>query len=229
MPSYNVFNSRGSLVTTIPVGTTTGSSFPIELIGQGISLYGPIIAQTQWFLLENFATPLSGAPTTPIEGMFWYNTDRALPNYYDGTNFIELSGATGNASHSFGMLPTALNVDFTTAGSVDIFTAPSTAGITYHPTGVILVPTQVNDGGFPPLTPATFHLYIDTAEDVFENHNILGHAINRHAYFPINGMTRFAAAAETVKLEIVTPSTGTAAPAIDLTYDVFLFGFQRNS
>ena len=78
MPSYNVFNARGSLVTTIGVATTTGAAFPIELIGQGIALYGPIIAQNQYFILENFAkdTP----PTNPVEGMFWYNSDPKKPN-----------------------------------------------------------------------------------------------------------------------------------------------------
>ena len=223
MPAYNVFNSRGGLVTTINVGTTTGSSFPIELIGQGISLYGPIVAQNQFFLLENFAAPLQ--PTAPVEGMFWYNTDRMLPSYYDGTNFIELTSATANASHGFEMLPTATDVDFTVAGSTDIYTAPATAGITYHPTGVLLIPKTVDDGGLPPITPTTFHLYIDSAEDVLENHVVVSPTLTRQAYFPINGMTRFPAAAETMKIEIVIPATGSAP--IQLLYDVFVFGFQR--
>ncbi len=227
MPAYNVFNSRGNLVTTIGVATTTGASFPVELIGQGISLYGPIIAQNEYFILENFAN--DSAPTHPVEGMFWYNSLAAVrrPNYYDGTNFIELSGAGSNANHAFNMLPTAVDVDFTTAGSVDVFTAPSTAGVTHHPTGVMLLPKVVDDGGLPPITPATFHVYIDSSEDVMENHNLVSHATNRHAYFPISGMTRFAAAAETVKIQIVTPATG--AGAIQLTYDVVLFGFQNVS
>ena len=225
MPSYNVFNSRGSLVTTIGVATTTGASFPIELIGQGISLYGPIIAQNQYFLLENFAKDT--APTNPVEGMFWYNSDPKRPNYYDGTQFIELTGATSNASHAFIMDTTATDVDFTTTGSVDIFTAPSTATITHHPTGVILIPKLVDDGGAPPITPATFNLYIDSSEDVMENSVVIGHADNRHGYFPINGMTRFASAAEKVKLDIVIPATG--AGAIQLLYDVVLFGYQNVS
>ncbi len=225
MPVYNVFNSRGSLVTTIGVATTTGTSFPVELIGQGISLYGPIVAQNQYYILENFANNV--APTNPVEGMFWYNSDPRRQNYYDGTNFIELSGASTSSSHAFQMLPTAVDVDFTTAGSVDIFTAPSTAGVTHHPTGVILVPKVVDDGGAPPITPATFHLYIDSAEDVMENANVINHATNRHGYFPVYGMTRFASAAETVKMQVVTPATG--AGVITLTYDVVLFGFQNIS
>lgn len=220
MPAYNVFNSRGALVTTINVGTTTGASFPIELIGQGISLYGPIVAQNQWFIMENFAAPTE--PLTPIEGMFWYDTDRGLPNYYNGTNFIELTSSTSNATHGFEMLPTATAVDFTMAGVTNIFTAPSTATMSHHTTGVMLVPNVVNDGGFPPITPATFNVYIDTSEDIMENHNVLGHAANRHGYFPVNGMARSAAAAETVKLEVLIPATGTGA--ITLTYNVYLFG-----
>ncbi len=223
MPAYNVFNSRGVLVTTIPVGTTTGSSFPVELIGLGISLYGPIISQTQYYLLENFANDTE--PTNPVEGMFWHNTVRKLPNFYDGAQFNELSTANSSAAHSFDMLPTATDVDFTTAGDVNLFTAPSTSGVTHHPTAVILVPKIVDDGGSPPITPATFNIYIDSSEDVMENHNIVSPTDVRHAYFPFNGMTRFAQAAETVKLQIVTPATG--AGAITLTYDVVLFGYKN--
>ena len=55
MTAYTVTNSRGNTVTTINVSTTTGYSFPVELVGQGISLYGPIMAQNQYRQLENFA------------------------------------------------------------------------------------------------------------------------------------------------------------------------------
>lgn len=223
MPSYDITNSRGSLVTTIGVGTTTGSSFPVEFIGQGISLYGSITSNDIYWMLEHFAN--DAEPANPVEGMIWYNSDpiRRL-NYYDGNQFVELSGASSNSGHAFDMLSTASNVDFTVAGSVDLFTAPSTSNVTHHITNVILIPTTVDDGGSPPITPATFNIYIDSSEDVLENCNLIGHSENRQGYFPMNGMSRFAEAAETVKLEIVTPATGSAA--IELGYDVVLFGYQ---
>lgn len=227
MPAYNVVNSRGNLVATINVGTTTGTNFPIELIGQGISLYGPIVAQTQYYLLENFASPLADQPSNPVEGMFWHNTDRKLPNFYDGIQFIELSTGTSSSAHAFDMLPTAVDIDFTTAGQVDLFTAPATATLTHHPTGLILIPKVVDDGGTPPITPATFNLLVDASEDVMENSTVISPTTDRHGYFPIYGMTRFASATETIKLEIVTPATG--AGAIQLTYDAVLFGFQRTT
>lgn len=223
MPSYDITNSRGSLVTTIGVGTTTGTSFPIELIGQGISLYGEITANDLYWMLEHFANDVE--PASPVEGMIWYDSDpvRRL-NYYDGNQFIELAGASSSGSYAFIMETAATDVDFTVAQTVTIFTAPSTSNVTHHTTGVILIPTVVDDGGAPPITPATFNLYIDSSEDIMENVNLIGHDLKRHGYFAISGMTRFAEAAETIKLEIVTPATGSGS--VQLTYDVILFGYQ---
>ena len=225
MPSYNVLNSRGNLVTTIGVATTTGASFPIELIGQGISLYGPIVATSQYHLMENFASDTE--PTNAVEGMTWYETDDKILHFYDGLQMIPISGGSNNYAHGFKMLPTATGVNFTATGVTPIFTAPGAANITHHPTGLLLVPTAVSDGGLPPITPAVFNLYIDSSEDVLENVTIIDPTLQKSAYFSIEGMTRFASNAETVNLEIITEATG--AGAVQLIYDVFLFGMQRVS
>ena len=223
MASYNLTNTRGQAITTIGVGTTTGINFPIEMIGQGISLYGGIIAETQYHLMEHFADDTQ--PTQPVEGMVWYETDDKILHYYDSNQFIPLSGANNNYAHAFKMLPAATNVDFTVQGTTQIFTAPGLANVTHHPTGVLLIPKLVNDLGSPPITPATFNLYIGTSEDIMENVSIITPTIEKHAFFTIQGMTRFATNAESITLEIVSEATG--AGAIDLEYDVIVFGMQR--
>jgi len=225
MPSYNVLNSQGNLVTTLNIGTTSGANFPIELIGQGISLYGPIVATTQYHLMEHFANTTE--PTNAVEGMVWYELPEKLLNYYDGTQFLGISGAANNYAHQFKMLGTATNVNFAAVQTVQIFQAPGLANITHHPTGVMLVPKVVNDGGLPPITPATFNLYIDTSEDILENVNVVNPGLMKHAFFNIQGMTRFAENAEVVNLEIVTAASG--AGVVQLVYDVFLFGYQNVS
>lgn len=225
MAAYNVTNTRGNPVAVVGVGTTTGTNFPIEMIGQGISLYGGIVAETQYHLMENFADDTQ--PTDPVEGMFWYETDDQIPHYYDGNQFIPLSGAANNYAHAFEMLPAATNLDFTAPGTTTIFTAPGLANVTHHPTGILLIPNTVNDGGSPPITPATFNLSIGLPgnEDVMENVSIVNPTIDKQAFFNIQGMTRFATNAESIYLEIVQEATG--AGTIDLTYDVIVFGMQR--
>lgn len=222
MPAYNVLNSRGNLVTTINVGTTTGANFPIEMIGQGISLYGGIVSETQYHIMENFAN--SAEPTNPVEGMFWYDSDTQLPNFRNVSQFVPVTTANSGYAHQFSMLAAATDVDFTVAGSTTIFQAPGLANVTHHPTGVLLLPKSINDGGLPPIGPTQLNLYIDTSEDIMENVLVQNYTMQKHAFYTIQGMTRFASNAEEIKLEITSPATG--AGAIDLKYDVIVYGYQ---
>ena len=215
MPAYNIVNSQGATVATINVGATTGTNFPIELIGQGISLYGPIIAQNQFFLLENFANNVE--PTNPVEGMLWYDTITTRPNVFDGTNFVPLITQATSASSAFAMLPAASNFDFTAAGSIPIFDAPGT-GVTFYPTSVLLIPQAVVDVS----SPAQFNLGIGGSETVMENQLINNPATDRHVFFNLQGEVRSAANVDTVSLEVTIPATG--GGSLDLRYDVLLFG-----
>jgi hypothetical protein len=217
MPAYNINNSRGDLVATINVGTTTGATFPVELIGQGISLYGPIVATNQYFLLEHFASALE--PTNPVEGMIWYKVN-SVPHYYNGVNFIPLMGSTNTSAFGFEMLPSSQNIDFTVAGTTALFTDPND-GTSYHPTGVLLIPRSVADVA----TPAQFNLFINSSEDVLENVSIIAPDMNRHAFFNIEGMTAFASGASTISLEVTIPASG--GGGLQLEYDVFLFGYNN--
>lgn len=213
MPSYNITNTAGSTVATIGVATTTGASFPIELIGQGISLYGPTIARSQYQMLENFALPTP--PSAPVTGMFWYKSDTEVPHFYNGANFIPLSTARSGASVLFNMLPAADNIDFTSTAVTGVFQAPG-SGEKFHPTGLVLVPV-----GSPTATgPAACSLFVSGTEDVLETVIIDNAAANVHYYFSIEGKTRFIESTETLNLEVTTGATGGT-----LNMKVYVFGF----
>lgn len=217
MPAYTVTNTAGNPVATIGVATTTGPQFPIELIGQGISLYGPIIATTQYRLLENFTnvTP----PANPVTGQLWYDPAGAgsdVMSYYNGAQFVPLSGPTTNSSAQFQMLPSATNIDLTTTGITPLFTDPNN-GSAFHSTGILL---KVN--GTPGATaPALANLLVNTSEDVLENVSISLPDANRHAFYVIQGTTYQCTGGATINMEVTSPATGGA-----LSVDAYLFGFQ---
>ena len=215
MPAYDIKNTQGSTVAIINVGTTTGTTFPLELIGQGISLYGPQTATNFYQLLENFANSVE--PTNPVEGMDFYRSDLKIPHFYNGTKFVPYLTGNTTASGAFTMLPTAQNIDMTVAGTVDIFTAPND-GTSFHATSLMLVPTNVDTVS----TPPQLGLEIDSSEDVLENVICANSSLDTHHFFNIQGTTRFASNSETIKLRITVP-----AVASDLTMDAFLFGFNK--
>ncbi len=214
MPSYTITNTAGATIATIGVATTTGAAFPIELIGQGISLYGPIIAASQYRLLENFANTTQ--PANPVQGMFWFDTVRTIPNYYDGVQFIPLSGLTTNSAALFDMLPTATNVDLTVGATIPLFTDPN-FGDEFHATGILL-----NAVGTPGATsPALLNLLVGASEDVLENVSVSLQTVDQFSYFIIQGTTKSVTSGGTLQMEIVSPATGGA-----LNVDAYVFGFK---
>lgn len=215
MPAYDIKNTQGATVSIINVGTTTGNAFPVELIGQGISLYGPQTATNFYHLLENFADDIE--PTNPVIGMDFYRTDLKIPHFYNGTKFVPYVTGSSTASGAFQMLPTAQNIDMTVAGTVDIFTAPND-GTTFHATSLMLIPTFVDAVSIPP----QLGLELDSAEDILENVVCASPTLSTHHFFNIQGTTRFASGSETIKLRITVPAT-----ASGLTMDAFLFGFNK--
>lgn len=211
--TYTISNTAGATVATVPVATTTGATFPIEIVGQGISLYGPIIGQTQYHLLENFAN--TTPPSNPVNGMFWYNSEDKIPTYYNGSQFIPLSGVTSNSAALFDMLPSASNIDLTTAATVPLFTDPN-LGAKFHATGLILVV----EGTAAATTSAVVNLLIASSEDVAESIGVML-STGDHGYYAISGRTASATAGATIQMEITAPATGGA-----LTVSAYLFGFS---
>jgi len=217
MPAYTLDNSRGVTVAIINVGTTTGSTFPIEIQGQGIAPYGTIYADTVYHIMENFANSIE--PTNPVEGMDFYNTDTQVPHFYDGSGFVPYL-TRGNASAGrFEMLPSATGIDMTTAATIPLFTAPGD-GTAWLPSMLVLVSTTATAVA----GPAHLNLQIAAAEDVLEQTPISNASLTTAHQYNIEGSTRFATGAETISMEITIP-----APATALVMNAFLFGFNNRT
>lgn len=213
MPAYSINNTAGTTVATIGVATTTGNAFPIELVGQGISLYGPIIAATQYHMLENFTSDTP--PANPVKGMIWYAPTANEMNYHNGTSFVPLSSGSTNAAAVGKRLPSATGVDLTATGITPVFTDPND-GSTFHATGILL---KVN--GTPTATaPAMVNLMISNSEDVLEGVLVNLPTASKHAYYAIQGTTEVATGGATINLEVTSPASGGT-----LLVDVYLFGF----
>lgn len=225
MPTYTVTNQRGDVVASIGVATTTGDQYPIELIGQGISLYGPIVASTQYRLMENFANDdfLTNDPNISEvpEGLIQYRYDEKIPYIFDGTNWIRMATGFSSASVLFSMQPAAQGIDFGIAGSTNIF-VPPVIGFSYYPTGVMLIPQTVSSA----TGPAIFSMGTDSPdfEDIMES-NIIDadtFASDEHIYLPLNGKMKTLTSGSAIQLnitQVVTSGIGT------LTFDALIFGF----
>lgn len=223
MPAYNLTNSRGVVIDTINVGTTSGDitvpgNLPIEIQGQGTSPYGTLYGDTLYHMTENFANTIE--PTNPVEGMNFYRTDLQIPHFYNGSAFVPYLTVGGAGGGLFQMLPTATGIDFTAApATYDLFTAPGD-GTSWLPTLLVLVPTTTTG----PFTPAQFNLQIAVAEDVLENAQLASPDAGTTAHqYTIQGTTRYASAVETISLEVVIEDT----TATDLLVDAYLFGFNN--
>jgi len=215
MTTYRIKNSEGNEVTVIPPLTTTGNSFPIEMIGEMISPYGEYIATNEYRLMENFSS--SAAPSNPVTGMTWHNATTGMLEYYTGTKFVELANVNSNYSNRFRMDSTASSIDMTVAGDTVIFTHPGD-GSTFYPTGVLLenviAPTATE--------PVIFNLYVDAPEDVLENSIVIMSDVDQFAFYNIQGVTKSVKGSDTLKLQVAgTPNSGS------IQVKVTLFGFIK--
>ena len=77
--SYIINNTRGQIVAVVADGTVNTTATDLFLVGRALTDYGTYENENYVFLLENFAN--STAPTQPVLGQLWYNsdTDEILP------------------------------------------------------------------------------------------------------------------------------------------------------
>tara|TARA_X000001036_G_scaffold436194_1_gene478870 strand:+ start:981 stop:2666 length:1686 start_codon:yes stop_codon:yes gene_type:complete len=81
------------------INTQTDLSF----IGKGYAGYGEKIAENFLHLLENFSN--TSAPTKPISGQLWYDSNSSILKVYTGSSFVPAGGSVPYQSST----PTTLN------------------------------------------------------------------------------------------------------------------------
>jgi hypothetical protein len=89
--SYIINKTDGSELTTIIDGTFDQTATDLTLIGKNTSTYGEVFNENFVHLLENFAN--NNAPTKPIAGQLWFDTNENRLKVYDG-NLFKVSGGT---------------------------------------------------------------------------------------------------------------------------------------
>lgn len=210
---YIITNSRGNTVASVNPATTTGSSFPVEIPGFGYSPYGQIYGNNFFRLLENYAQPT--APTNPVTGMLWFNTQENALFVWDGFNWQKIAASNTSASIALPMTAESLDIDLTQTGTTNISVAPL-GTLRLHPTSFILLPVS------PSVTatqPAVVNLHVASSEDVAENVNVANMATNKHAYYMISGSTRMMSPGDVLKFEVTSAANGI------LRVKVVVFGY----
>lgn len=217
MTSYTIHNTAGATVATINPATTTGSTFAIEMPGQGYSLYGQIINQNEFRMLENFSN--TTPPSNPVVGQFWYNSTSSIksPNFWDGTNWIIMSNSQ-NSHIQFGMAAGAFPVNFNVTGLTTIFTHPGGTR-KYIPTGLMLQPSTITDCTVGPV----FSMQNLVANDISEPLSITTPNATKFGWYPIEGLTEPVTPGNSIRINVTTAAVG--GGSLNVRYNAFLFGW----
>ena len=93
--AYTINKTDGSLLATITDGTIDNTS-SLTLFGKSYSGFGGLLNENLVKLLENQSS--TSAPTTPLKGELWYDTNNSALKVYDGTAFKPAGGSKSSAT-----------------------------------------------------------------------------------------------------------------------------------
>jgi len=93
--AYTINKTDGSVVATITDGTIDNST-SLTLFGKSYSGFGELLNENLIKLLENSAG--TGAPTAPMKGELWFDTNSNTLKVYDGTSFEPTGGSLASAT-----------------------------------------------------------------------------------------------------------------------------------
>jgi hypothetical protein len=86
--SYIIYNTSGTVLTTIPSGKINTSTSSITLVGRDVLNYGKYYNQNLIDMLTNFANVSALPPEHPLPGQLWYDTTyNKLKVYEHDTGF----------------------------------------------------------------------------------------------------------------------------------------------
>jgi hypothetical protein len=93
--AYTINKTDGTVVTTITDGTVDNTT-SLQLFGKSYSGFGEGLNENLVKLLENAAS--TSAPTAPLRGELWFDTNTNQIKVYDGTSFKPTGGAKASAT-----------------------------------------------------------------------------------------------------------------------------------
>ena len=95
--TINLTNGQELILGGLSDGSVDNSATSLTLIGKNYAGYGEILNENLVHLLENFASPNSGAtsgPPNPLAGQLWWDTTNKILRVYSGTSWKISTGAT---------------------------------------------------------------------------------------------------------------------------------------
>ncbi len=93
--AYTINKTDGSVVTTITDGTVDNTT-SVQLFGKSFSGFGEGLNENLVKLLENSAS--TSAPTAPLKGELWMDTNTNQIKVYDGSAFKPTGGAKSQST-----------------------------------------------------------------------------------------------------------------------------------
>ena len=93
--AYTINKTDGSVVATITDGTVDNTT-SLQLFGKSFSGFGEGLNENLVKLLENSAS--TSAPTAPLTGEVWFDTNTAQLKVYDGSNFKPTGAAKSQSA-----------------------------------------------------------------------------------------------------------------------------------
>jgi hypothetical protein len=81
--SYIIYNTSGTVLTTVPSGKINTSTSSIALVGRDVLNYGKYYNQNLIDMLTNFANVSALPPEHPLPGQLWYDTTYNKLKVYD--------------------------------------------------------------------------------------------------------------------------------------------------
>jgi hypothetical protein len=148
--TINLTNGTEIIAGGLSDGSVDTSATSLTLIGKNYAGYGEILNENLVHLLENFASPNSGAnpgPANPLAGQLWWDTTNNILRVYSGSSWKISTGAT---SAPFSSPPgdlSALGGDLwfdSTNQQLKIY-----SGSNWVTVGPVATPTTGDTGAFP--------------------------------------------------------------------------------
>jgi hypothetical protein len=94
--AYNITQTNGNILTSVPDGQTVSSYGGLTLIGKKYPGFGTLYNNNLIHIVENFAN--ANPPVNPFVGQLWYDTSSNTISFWDGVEFNTIGVITSSDS-----------------------------------------------------------------------------------------------------------------------------------